>query len=650
MCGILGHFATGDSHADVHLWRRLVNVLAHRGPDDSTFWHSGRFTFGHRRLSIIELSSAGRQPMATEDGELVVTFNGEIYNYIELRDELTGHGHRFRSRSDTEVLLHGYRQWGTDLPARLRGMFAFAIADRRRQELFAVRDRFGEKPFFYRETPEGPAFASEVKVLAALPGLERELDDDALAAYLCLNYVPGDATMLRGVRRLRQGTWRLWGAAGDARTGTYWQPPDPEEPDLALSDAQALERLEALLDSSTRLALRSDVPVGILLSGGIDSSLVASSAVRSGRLSAAYCLTFAEEGYNEWPRAERTANQLGVPLVEVRLDPTAIGDFTKLVEHADDPLADSSALAVWTLAREVARSHKVVLSGDGGDELFGGYLTYQATLLHETLTSRMPNALRRLTARLGRRLPTSERKVSTSFKLRRFLRAVDLPSGIAHFTWNGTWLPEEAAQLAATSRGRAAAGTALARLAGAHRLPDRPTLRRLQAADVGEYLPNDILTKSDRMSMAHGLEVRAPFLDPDLADFALRLPERLKLSRGGEGKRILRALARRSYDVDVADAGKQGFSIPVHAWLRGTARPLVEDLLSRRSLEPLPELDAVAVSRAVTEHMSGRRSYGFELWGLSVLVAWHRRYVQQPTALPAGQPPPAVVEVAACAQ
>jgi len=469
-----------------------------------------------------------------------------------------------------------------------------------------------------------------------------------LAAYLCLNYVPGDATMLRGVRRLRQGTWRLWTAAGDARTGTYWQPPDPGEPDLALSDAQALERLEALLDSSTRLALRSDVPVGILLSGGIDSSLVAKSAVRSGRLSAAYCLTFAEEGYSEWPKAERTASQLGVPLVEVRLDPTAIGNFTKLVEHADDPLADSSALAVWALARDVARNHKVVLSGDGGDELFGGYLTYQATLLHETLTSRMPIALRRLTARLGGRLPTSERKVSTSFKLRRFLRAVDLPSAIAHFTWNGTWLPEEAARLAATSHGRVAARTALARLAGAHRLPDRPTLRRLQAAVAGEYLPNDILTKSDRMSMAHGLEVRAPFLDPDLADFALRLPERLKLSRGGEGKRILRALARRSYDVDVAGAGKQGFSIPVHAWLRGTARPLVEDLLSRRSLEPLPELDAVAVSRAVTEHMAGRRSYGFELWGLSVLVAWHRRYVQQPTALPAGQPPPEVVEVAAC--
>lgn len=645
----MGHFAIGDSKPDVHLWRGLVNVLAHRGPDDSTFWHDGRFAFGHRRLSIIELSSAGRQPMATDDGELVVTFNGEIYNHIELRDELNGHGHRFRSRSDTEVLLHGYRQWGTNLPARLRGMFAFAIADRRRQELFMVRDRFGEKPLFYRETPTGPAFASEVKVLAALPGLERHLNEDALAGYLCLNYVPGEETMLRGVRRLPQGTWRLWTAAGDTRTATYWQPPDPAEPDLALSDAQALDRLEALLDSSTRLALRSDVPVGILLSGGIDSSLVARSAARSGTLSAAYCLTFAEESYSEWPKAERTANQLGVPLVEVRLEPKAIGDFTKLVEHADDPLADSSALAVWTLAREVARKHKVVLSGDGGDELFGGYLTYQATLWHQTLTSRMPMFLRRLIARAGRRLPTSERKVSTSYKLRRFLRAVDLPSAIAHFTWNGSWLPDEATGLAATSHGRVAAGTALARLALAHHLLDRPTLRRLQVADVGEYLPNDILTKSDRMSMAHGLEVRAPFLDPDLADFALRLHENLKLSRGGQGKRILRELARRSYDVDVAGARKQGFSIPVHAWLRGRARPLVEDLLSPKSLELLPALDSVAVSRAVTQHMSGRRSYGFELWGLSVLVAWHRRYVQQRVELPAGRTLPELVEVAACA-
>ena len=298
-----------------------------------------------------------------------------------------------------------------------------------------------------------------------------------MAAYLCLNYVPGDATMLRGVRRLRQGTWRLWTAAGDARTGTYWQPPDPEEPDLALSDAQALERLEALLDSSTRLALRSDVPVGILLSGGIDSSLVARAPRDRAGSRRPTASTFAEDGYSEWPKAERTARtSSGVPLFEVRLDPTAIGDFMKLVEHADDPLADSSALAVWTLARDVAAQPQ-----GGLERRRGRRAVRRLPHLSGDAVARDPDvaaahALRRLTARLGSRLPTSERKVSTSFKLRRFLRAADLPPAIAHFTWNGTWLPEEAAGSSPTP----AAGALLP----ARRLRGSPPLTSAGSSDT----------------------------------------------------------------------------------------------------------------------------------------------------------------------
>ena len=408
MCGILGHFAIGDRRADERLWRGLVNLIAHRGPDDSTFWSDGRFAFGHRRLSIIELSSAGRQPMATEDGELVVTFNGEIYNYIELRDELTARGHRFQTRSDTEVLLHGYRHWGTGLPARLRGMFAFAIADRRRQELFAVRDRFGEKPLLVHEDASGISFASELKVLAALPSVDRQLNEEALGGFLCLNYVPGEDTMLQGIRRLQPATWRLWTAAGSSRSGSYWQPPGAGEAELALSPVEAAERLEHLLDRSARLALRSDVPVGILLSGGIDSSLVARSAARSGKLSTAYCLTFAEESYSEWPKADRTARQLGVPLVDVRLDVGAVDEFAKLVEHADDPLADSSA------ARRVDTDARSVPPEQGGtewrwgDELFAGYLTYQATALHDAIDVARPNAAAS-PAREREREPADER-------------------------------------------------------------------------------------------------------------------------------------------------------------------------------------------------------------------------------------------------
>ena len=286
MCGILGHFSFGGGQPDVELWRSLVDLVGHRGPDDSTFWHDGRFVFGHRRLSIIDLSQ-GHQPMATDDGALVVTFNGEIYNYLELREQLIAKGHRFRTQSDTEILLHGYREWGTDLPARLRGMFAFALADRRRQELFVARDRFGEKPLLYTQHAGGVSFASEMKVLAALPGLRRDLNEESLGAYLCLNYVPGNATMLVSVSRIGPASWHLWGADGRVRAATYWSLPDPRDSDLRVSMAEAVERLEQLLDASARLALRSDVPVGVLLSGGIDSSLIARSASRAGRLSSA---------------------------------------------------------------------------------------------------------------------------------------------------------------------------------------------------------------------------------------------------------------------------------------------------------------------------------------------------------------------------
>jgi asparagine synthase (glutamine-hydrolysing) len=633
MCGILGQFAFDGRLRSVDPLRRLVSTLAHRGPDGSAWWADGPYFFGHRRLAIIDLAQ-GAQPMATSDGALVVTFNGEIYNYLELRQELQSRGHVFRTQSDTEVLLHGYREWGNGLPVRLKGMFAFALADRLRRQLFVARDRFGEKPLFYLESPESVSVASELKTLAALPDVDRRLDERALCAYLCLNYVPGDATLLRSVRRVVPATWRLYGESGLVSTGRYWQAPGGDEEPRSLSEDEAVERLEPLLDRAVELTLRSDVPVGVFLSGGIDSSLVSRSAVRSGRLSRAYCLAVEEKSYSEWDRAQETARQLGVPITKVVLSARALEDFLPIVEHADDPLADSSALAVWTLAREASRSNKVVIGGDGGDEMFGGYLTYQATLWHEALTSRLPWPVRRALRWSASPIPTSERKVSGSYKLRRFLRAADLAPSLAHFTWNGAWLPEGAAELVSGQTIKASAREALSRIAASHRLPSSPTLRELQAADVADYLPNDILAKADRMTMAHGLELRAPFLEPELADFALRLPARFKVGLSGRPKRILRQLAARTYGVKAANAVKQGFSIPVHAWIRGPARELSHDLLSPAALREIGVLDAAAVRRVLDDHMSGRRSYGFELWGLMVLVAWHRGRIAAAPAIP----------------
>jgi asparagine synthase (glutamine-hydrolysing) len=625
MCGIVGHYARGGEPLPQAALFDLIACVGHRGPDDRTWWQQGRFSFGHRRLSIIDLAS-GRQPMASADGQLVIAFNGEIYNYRELRDELAALGQSFRTSSDTEVLINGYRQWGRGLLPRLRGMFAFAIADRGSNALLLARDRFGEKPLLYLDEPQGTTFASELTPLSRI-AKQRAIDPVALGRFLTLNYVPGEDTLFAGIRRLPPASWRLYTSDGRVEQGVYWAPPVDEERELDLP--AAVEALDRLLDRAAALALRSDVPVGIFLSAGIDSSLVARAAATAGTVARAFSVGFAEQTHNEVPRARQTAAALGIPLTEVTLTASALERFTDLVAHADDPLADSSALAVWTIAEEAARHVKVVLSGDGGDELFGGYLTYPATLWHASLTSRLPSPIARAIAAAGGRIPTGSGKVTASYKVMRYLRAIDLPAGEAHFSWNGTWLPAQAAALVHPGPARDAALDALRVMAERHGLSRRPGLGELQRADVGDYLVNDILVKSDRMSMAHGLEVRSPFLDADLAEFALRLPARLKAGRLRPGKRVLRALAEKTYGASLARAKKQGFSIPVHEWLRGPARPLVEDLLSASSLSHVPELHAPAIRDVVTAHVEGRRAYGWEIWGLMVLVAWHRQQIQR---------------------
>ena len=636
MCGIVGHYARDGAALPPATLFELVQCVSHRGPDDNTFWQDGPFSFGHRRLSIIDLAS-GRQPMASADGAIVITFNGEIYNYLELRKELVALGHTFRTQSDTEVLINGYRHWGIDLLPKLLGMFAFAIADRRNRELLLARDRFGEKPLLYLDDAHGTTFASELTPLSRI-ARTREVDGDALGRYLVLNYVPGEQTLFKGVTRVPPAGWRRYRANGHIEEGTYWTLPADRDPDPPPFD-QAIDELDARLQRAAMFTLRSDVPVGIFLSAGIDSSLVARAAVKAGTVARAFSLGFEEQSHNEVIGARETAKKLGLPITEVTLNASALERFTKLVAHADDPLADSSALAVWTLAAETSKHVKVVLAGDGGDELFGGYLTYPATLWHASVTSRLPNAVRRSMASAAPGIAGGEGKVTTGYKLMRYLRAATLPPGEAHFSWNGTWLPEEAAVLASSDEAKASAWHSLRWMADRHGLRGHLTLEMLQRADVRDYLVNDILVKSDRMSMAHGLEVRAPFLDRDLAEFALRLPSKFKAGTTGQGKRLLRALARRAYGTQMASAKKQGFSIPVHEWLRGPARPLVDDLLSPASVSSLAILETAAVARAVSDHLSGTRSLGWELWGLMVLAAWHRRQIQSvPTVTVSSRP------------
>jgi asparagine synthase (glutamine-hydrolysing) len=382
------------------------------------------------------------------------------------------------------------------------------------------------------------------------------------------------------------------------------------------------------------------MPVGLFLSAGIDSSLVAQSAARSGRLARAFCLGFDDERYSEVAGASLVARRLGVPLTTVTLTGKVFDDFSGIVRHVDEPLADSSAVAVWTIAREASKHVKVVLSGDGGDELFGGYLTHRASLWHSRVTSGLPVPIRRGLRTVGGWLPTSESKVSTTYKLMRYLRAADLPASRAHFSWNGAWMPEQASAFLARGAAGSSAAGALEWMASRHGLADPVTLDGLQRADIGDYLPNDILVKSDRMSMAHGLEVRAPLLSESIAGFAMRLPAVHKAGLFGHGKRVLRELSRLRYGVDVAHARKQGFSVPMHAWLRGPARGIAEDLLSPQSIARVDPLDSGAVAAALRSHLKGERSYGFELWGLMVLVEWHRQNLQSVPQWPSSAPSP----------
>jgi asparagine synthase (glutamine-hydrolysing) len=632
MCGILGQANWTKQPPAVGDLARATNLLRHRGPDSGACWSEPGIFLGHRRLSIIDLA-CGLQPMASRDHRYVVIFNGEIYNYPELQQELRDAGATLQTASDTEVILEGYARWGIGVLERLQGMFAFGLWDRLEQTLLLARDRFGEKPLLYAETPAAVTFASELAPLAALGVAGRDIDANALGGYLCLNYVPGDATLLRGVRRVPPASWRKYSSRGEVTTGRYWTA-RASHPHTPHSDEEMLDALQERLDAAARLALRSDVPVGLFLSGGVDSSLVAHSAARLGKLEAAYCVDFSAEGFSEWPRAAAVAQRIGVPLERVRLDVRILDEFLDVASHLDDPLADSSAMAVWAVSREAAAKLKVVLSGDGGDELFGGYLTYAASRWHRRLHPWLPRAAWQSLASLSTHLPVNTHvKVGVDYRIQRFLRAMPFETAAAHFTWNGTWLPGEAAALCRDAAGRRAASQALDTLRATHALGSSPSTRDLQITDVEEYLPNDILAKVDRATMAHGLESRAPLLNQHVAEFALALPDRLRTDETGGTKIALRRLCARHFGRDHAFAPKQGFSIPVHTWLRDERPSLVTQLLAPDRVGALGVLDPDGVTRAVDAHMTGRRALGWELWGLMVLVAWYEQRVAAPPRL-----------------
>ena len=618
MCGIVG--VAGDAAIARDTLVAMRDTLAHRGPDDSGIWWSddGRVGLGHRRLSIIDLSAAGRQPMADATGALHIVFNGEIYNYQELGDELRAKGHTFRTATDTEVILEAYREWGVECLSRLNGMFAFALYDSRTQQVILARDPAGEKPLFYRRAGDAIVFASEIKALIADPACPRELDITALDAYLAFGYVPGECCLLRGVFKLPQGHALSFDVrTGHARTWAHWRLP-PHDEQAAASDDELLQELERLLTDSVRLRLIADVPVGVLLSGGVDSSLVTAMAARvSSRRVKTFTIAFPGHGeYDEGPYARAVARHFDTEHVELAAEPATVDLLPALARQFDEPIADSSMVPTYLVSKLIRREATVALGGDGGDELFGGY--FQHSWVQQQ-------------ARIGRWMPGPARAAARSVvthllphgtKGRNYLLglAAGHPYNIVQFN---VVFDAAARQRLLAPLGDRAVKPGAAEDYKAALCRDRETsLQQATALDFRTYLVDDILAKVDRASMLCSLEVRAPFLDPRLIDLAFRrVPDRLRAT-AAERKVLLRRLADRVLPSGLDLTRKQGFSLPLAKWFKGDWGAFVEDVLTSRDAEMF---DRQTIRQLLANQRAGL-SNTHRLFALTMVELWRREY------------------------
>jgi len=594
--------------------------LVHRGPDDDGLFSEGQAALAARRLSIIDLAY-GHQPIGNEDGSAVVVQNGEIYNYRELKRELEGRGHRFATDCDTEVLVHGYEEWGDAFVERLRGMFAIALWDKRRRRLLLARDRFGIKPLYYRAVDGELSFASELKAMLEQPGFSREIDPQAVAAYLAFNSIPAPLTIFVEARKLPPGYLLTW-EGGESALRRYARPGPVPGAEVRRGSADELAaELREVLDDSIRAHLVADVPVGVLLSGGVDSGGIAALASRhADEPLRTFSIGFEEAGFDELSRARLVAERYGTDHHELVLRPDAVELLPRLVEAFDEPFGDSSALPTYLVSQLASEHVKTAMSGEGGDELFGGYYTYVADLL-----ARRVGRLAALARPLAEALPSRTDRVGFDYKAKRFARAAALPPLERHHGWKEIFSPGVRADLA----GEHATNwdpLDLYRERYAETEGAEP-LARMQDLDLGIYLVDDLLVKTDRLSMAHSLELRVPFLDPKVAEFAFSLPTKLKV-RGSAKKRLLRQALAPLLPREIVHGRKQGFSIPIAAWLRGPLEPFAREVLAPSAVARQGLLDPAAVTPLLDRHCAGREDLSRQIWGLMALTLWFDRYAR----------------------
>jgi asparagine synthase (glutamine-hydrolysing) len=623
MCGIAGFVdlspAPATLFADEERLRAMCAAIRHRGPDDEgTFVNEG-VGLGMRRLSIIDLST-GHQPIHNEDRTVWVVFNGEIYNYRELRRSLEAEGHQFSTASDTETIVHGYETWGEQVFSKLRGMFAIALWDARTRTLLLARDRPGIKPLYYAQAGGRLFFGSKAKSLLVNPEVDRTVDLAAVDHYLAYLYTPRDRAVFRGMRKLPPAHY-LRVHDGRIDTVRYWQLP-AEQATFGGTEDEALDTLEQTLEDAVRSHLVSDVPLGAFLSGGIDSTIVVALMARlTGRQVRTFSIGFDEAAYDERPYARNVARHLGTDHHELVVRPDALSILDQLIWHFDEPFADVSAIPTWYVSGLASEHVTVVLSGDGGDELFGGYERYLPQPKVERFDRHAAGLGRALAAATWRRIPHGVRG-------RNFLRHVARDAQGRYLDSVTFYHADERRALLSADVHSQLTGWDAEQYFRAPfaRLGQLPVTSQMMAFDFETYLPEDCLTKVDRMSMAHSIESRVPLLDQGVIDLAARLPGHLKI-RDGSRKYLLKALAYRLVPRELLERPKQGFAVPIGAWFKGSMRDAFGDILTSSSARQRGYFDYRFVDRILDEHLSGQRDHALRLWQLLVFELWLRQYV-----------------------
>ncbi|MDC1213966.1 asparagine synthase (glutamine-hydrolyzing) [Rhodospirillales bacterium] len=622
MCGVAGVLRWDGQNESIAV-QDMVSALSHRGPDAEECNHLGPITLGHRRLSIIDLNAAANQPMHDAEGRGAIVYNGEIYNYRELRDELRGVGEMFSTDSDTEVLLKGLARYGESFLPRVIGMFALAFWDIRKNKLLLARDRLGKKPLYYFETSLGVVFASELTSLRRYQDVPNDINPNAIVGFLSVGYTPTSECIINDVKKLPPGHVAIVEKGKPVQIKTWWDLPQlVRDRKIWNSFDEAVEYLDELIDKSVKCRMISDVPLGAFLSGGIDSAVVVNAMRRGAGTSTlnTYTMSFADKSFDEGPAAHETAESQGVDNYQRTVALDFATTLPEIIRFCDEPFADTSIIPFYHLSSFASEKVKVALSGDGGDELFAGYETYVADKLHRT--ARMfPSCFLNAAGSLSNSfLKPSFQKVGLDYKVRQFLSGCHLPANEAHYHWRNIFNDEQIIQML-NQRQMAGNGAGTFQMTEPHMkmIGGDDWLTRYQYFDIKTWLVDDILVKVDRMSMAHSLEVRTPFLDHRLVEFALSIPENWRL-KGLKKKHIFKCAARRRLDAKIINRPKSGFGAPVSSWLLGPLRDLARAATS--SAQIANWIEPSAVENLWREHETRKQDHGYRLFTLTCLGLW----------------------------